>query len=116
MGQVISMVERRRLARRAVDAEVQIQQGDLLITGRATDYSALGLRFEAGQAYANGEFLEGADGVTELNPEAAMVVTLLSNSGRPAAVFQGSVRWIDGAVCGIQNLSIEALEPERMAA
>ena len=98
------MVERRRVARRAVAFGMQIEQGNVLIDGIAQDYSPLGLQFRAGVSYAEG-FCSGDEALASLEGD-TVTVRILDSTGKAVVEFPGSIRWTSGECCGIQNLSI----------
>ena len=96
--------DRRRLARKSVAFGVQIQQGDLLIDGVAQDYSVLGLGFRASVGYDDG-FCSGDEALAGLTDD-PVVVRVLNDRGDAIAEFPGAVRWLEGEVCGIENLAM----------
>jgi len=102
------MTERRRIARRVVSFGMQIEQGNVLIDGIAQDYSPLGLQFRAGVSYAEG-FCSGDEALESLEGD-DVTVNILDSTGKVVIAFPGSIRWTEGACCGIQNLSIACEE------
>ena len=98
------MVERRRLARKAVSFGMQISQGALLIDGIAQDYSPLGVKFRAGVSYAEG-FCSGDEALESLEND-EVTVRILDSMGNAVVEFPGAIRWTSGECCGIENLSM----------
>ena len=96
------MIERRRVARRAVSFGMQIQQGNLLIDGIAQDASPLGLQFRAGVSYAEG-FCSGDEALESLEGD-VVTVRILDSQGNVAMTFDGAIRWTAGECCGIEKI------------
>jgi len=102
---VIYLSERRRLPRKPVDFEVQLHQGQLLIVGRATDYSVLGMRFRPETATDGDSFLFGESALDELDPEQPVTVVIYSRQ-RAVCEWQACVRWSANGLCGLENTAL----------